>query len=452
MNENETMLSTTGVVKESTIRMMTRLAQEYKAVNLSQGFPNEAPPLLLKLSLAHAVLSGQPLPDEDRSTVNEESLIKSLSDFLLSASTNKDTYASLNQDMRISSLSSSTPTDSLNQYSPPMGRPDLRLSIAEYYQRFYDYRVSPDDITVTLGATEAFASALRTVGRPGDKCVIFQPFHELYPSQCKIFYLEPIFVTLREVDGNCWEYNENELEEAIKGARILILNTPHNPTGKVFTKLELQHIVRLCIKYDVYLMTDEIYEHICFDDHCHYLIPREFPEMIHRTLVCNSIGKSASATGWRLGWCLHPSHLSDSYRGIHDQLAVMSPHPMQYATLSYLKLPTAYFESLATKYQRRIRTLSEALIAAGFRVVDPQGAYYLFVGYTTVPTLSDMTSMEAAIYMLKTVGVACVPGDNFFGHHSKETMNQYLRFAACRSDEDLAEAIERIEQLAEDTL
>jgi aspartate/methionine/tyrosine aminotransferase len=449
MDENGIKSSTTGAVKESTIRMMTRLAQEHKAVNLSQGFPNEAPPLLLKLSLAHAVLSGQPLHHEDPSTVNEEFLIKSLSAMLLSSSFDDDDhhYTPLKGDVITSSLSSTTTTDILNQYSPPMGRPDLRISIAEYYKRFYDYQVSPDDITVTLGATEAFASALRTVGRPGDKCVIFQPFHELYPSQCKIFYLDPIFVTLREQDGNCWKYNERELEEAIEGARILILNTPHNPTGKVFTKLELQHIVRLCVKYDVYLITDEIYEHICFDDYRHYLIPQEFPEMIHRTLVCNSIGKSASATGWRLGWCLHPSHLSDMYRGIHDQLAVMSPHPMQYATLSYLKLPDTYFESLAAKYQRRIRTLSDALVLAGFRVVVPQGAYYLFVGYTTVPALTGMTSMEAAMYMLQSVGVACVPGDNFFGDHSEETMNEYLRFAACRSDEDLTEAIERINKL-----
>lgn len=330
-----------------------------------------------------------------------------------------------------------------------MGRPDLRSSIADYYQRFYQYQVSPDDITVTLGATEAFASALRTVGRPGDKVVILEPFHELYPSQCKIFYLEPIFVTLRQEEGDCccWKYNRQELADAMQNARILILNSPHNPTGKVFSKVELQHIVQLCLQYDVYLITDEIYEHMCFDHHQHYLIPKEFPEMIQRTLVCNSIGKAASATGWRLGWCLHPSHLSDNYRGIHDQLAVMSPHPMQYATLSYLTLPDSYFASLAERYQKRVRLLSDSLLATGFQVIVPQGAYYLFVGYKSVPALSSMTSMDAAMYMLKTIGVACVPGDNFFGNQTEETQNKYLRFAACRSDEDLAEAIQRMTKL-----
>jgi aspartate/methionine/tyrosine aminotransferase len=441
-NQNGNTTAPTGAVKESTIRMMTRLAQEYNAVNLSQGFPNEAPPRLLKLSLAHAVLSGQSFHGEDPSTFSEEFLVESLSQLLLSASSDTD------KDIATQNDSMSSTCDVLNQYSPPMGRPDLRSSIALYYQRFYQYTVSPDDITVTLGATEAFASALRTVGRPGDKCVVLEPFHELYPSQCKIFYLEPVFVTLREDEnGTCWKYDPQELEKAMQGARILILNSPHNPTGKVFSREELQHIVQLCIQYDVYLITDEIYEHMCFDHHRHYLIPKEFPEMVNRTLVCNSIGKSASATGWRVGWCLHPSHLSDSYRGIHDQLAVMSPHPMQYATLSYLKLPDSYFDSLAGKYQQRIHTLSDALISAGFEVIVPQGAYYLFVGYTTVPALAGMASMEAAMYMLKTVGVACVPGDNFFGNKSEETMNKYLRFAACRSEEDLAEAIRRIQKL-----
>jgi aminotransferase len=364
---------TTGTVKESVIRTMTRLANEYKAVNLSQGFPNEAPPWRLKLALARAVLSGQPIDGEDPSLMNEENLLESLSN-IIESSTN-------------SGLSPSS-DDLLNQYSPPMGRPDLRNAIAEYYQRFYQYQVSPEDITVTLGATEAFASALRTVGRPGYKCVVFEPFHELYPSQCKLWYLDPIFVTLSlEKDGMLWTYDEAELEDAMKDAKILCLNSPHNPTGKVFTRRELEKIVSLCIKYDVSLLTDEIYEHMCFDDHQHFLIPKEFPEMKERTLICNSLGKSASATGWRLGWCLHPPHLREAYRSVHDQLAVMSPHPMQYATLSYLTMPDHYFESLAGKYQQRVEKLSKALSFVGFKVVPPQGTCFrnpTFVMYKSV--------------------------------------------------------------------
>lgn len=339
--------------------------------------------------------------------------------------------------------------DQLNQYSPPMGRPDLREAISDYYQRFYEYEVSPDDITVTLGATEAFASALRTIGRPGDKCVIIEPFHELYPSQCNIFYLEPLYVSLR-VSGDQWIYDATELEEALKQAKILMLNSPHNPTGKVYTRDELRQIVDLCLKHDVYIITDEIYEHMCYDNNSHYLLPKEFPEIANRTLVCNSIGKSASATGgWGLGWCLHPPHVGDTYRGIHDQMAVMSPHPMQYACLTYFTLPDEYFENLAERYKRRVQKLAGALKAVGFRVVFPQGAYYLFVDYREVPTLKHMSSMEAAMHLMKCVGVACVPGDTFYGSNDKLTDagNYHLRFAACRSDSDLEEAATRLQTL-----
>ncbi|KAL3914868.1 MAG: hypothetical protein SGILL_005911 [Bacillariaceae sp.] len=431
---------TQNKVKESVIRMFSRLAHEHGAVNLSQGFPNEAPPLRLKLAMAYAVLTGQPV-EGDPATIDEKLLLKSLSDLLSSAS------ASVEEEQDPTDDIFGDTADVLNQYSPPMGRPDLRQAIAEYYDRFYEYKnVSSEDITITLGATEAFASALRTVGKPNDKCVIFEPFHELYPNQCKLFYLEPVFVTLWQRD-TCWKYDEQELEEAMKDASILVLNSPHNPTGKVFTRDELTFIVGLCQKYDVYLITDEIYEHMCFDNHQHFLIPKEFPEMKDRTLVCNSLGKSASATGWRLGWCLHPPHLTNTYRGIHDQLAVMSPHPVQYATLSYLRLPNEYFDNLASKYQKRVRKLAHALVCAGFTVLFPEGAYYLLVDYTSVPWLVGMSSMKAAMRLME-LGIGCVPGDTFFGKKLVETSNKYLRFAACRSDQDLDEAIELLEKLS----
>ncbi len=295
---------------------MTRLAHQYNAVNLSQGFPNESPPLKVRLALAHAVLSGRTSEIDD-----ENYLIESMIDFL--------------RDSLKSDGSSETSTDELNQYSPPMGRPDARKAVSDYYHRLYDYDVEEDHITLTLGATEAVATALRTVGKPGDKVVIFEPFHELYPSQCNIFHLGPVFVTLKpNYDTGTWNYDEEELKDAITGARALILNTPHNPTGKIFRHGDLKKIVDICIKNDVYIITDEIYEWMCYPDENgnarrHSLIPKEFPEAKDITLVCNSLGKSASATGWRLGWCLHPTHLTDSYRGIHDQLVAMSPHPMQ---------------------------------------------------------------------------------------------------------------------------
>lgn len=186
---------------------------------------------------------------------------------------------------------------------------------------------------------------------------------------------------------------------------------------------------------------------MCYDDNEHFLIPKEFPEIADRTLVCNSLGKSASATGWRLGWCLHPPDVSSTYRGIHDQMVVMSPHPMQYASLAYFSLPDDYFQGLADRYKQRVEKLGRALKTAGFGIVFPQGAYYLFADYTKVKVLSDMTCMEAAMYLLKSIGVACVPGDNFYGKKTRKTAVGYLRFAACRTDEDLEEAARRLQDL-----
>jgi aspartate/methionine/tyrosine aminotransferase len=472
---NDNMNNDHQPVQESTIRLMTRLAIQYDAVNLSQGFPNEPPPSILRLKCALAILQGQPpsVATED-AAMTEEQLEESIIHLLSSRRKQENGDSNDTDDDHL---------DHLNQYSPPMGRPDLRASIATYYRRFYDYDVSPDDITVTLGATEAFASALRATCRPGDKVVIIEPFHELYPSQAKIFYLEPVFVPLRpkstasmsssessfsrtsSSSSKQWHFDAQELDKAMTGARALLLNTPHNPTGKVFTREELKDIVDLCLKHDVYLITDEIYEHILWqnlndaaknddDDDGdsttttvrHWLIPKEFPDIRDKTLVCNSLGKSASATGWRVGWCLHPRHLSESYRGIHDQLAVMAPHPQQYATISYLTLPDEYFTSLANKYRSRVQRLAETLKHLGFDVVDPQGAYYLFVNYQNVQQLSTMTSMEAAMFLLRDVGVACVPGDNFYGSPSDDTNNCYLRFAACRSDGELDKAIKKLKQ------
>ena len=429
-----------GAVKESVIRKMTRLAQEHGAVNLSQGFPNEAPPYNVRLALAHAVLTGRPqeeIPD-GKDDKRSNSLLRSLSSISDTSSVdNIPIHPTSNGD------------DVLNQYSPPFGRGDVLSAIAAYYKRFYDFDVLEDNITVTLGATEALASALRSLGKPGDKAVVFEPFHELYPSQCKLFYLECDFVTLKANPNNqTWNFDPVELENALKDAKILLLNTPHNPTGKIFTRQELKLIVDLCLKYQVYIVTDEIYEHMCYsDDNDHILIPQAFPEIRDQCLVCNSLGKSASATGWRLGWCIHPAHISSTYRGIHDQLAVMSPHPMQYATLTYLSLPDEYFKSeLKTRYKSRVETLAATLKELGFGVLLPEGAYYLFVNYRIIPALSSLEPMEAALYMLKEIGVACVPGDNFYGKAIQEQGSQYLRFAACRSESDIQEACERLKQ------
>ena len=424
------------------VHQMTRLALKHNAVNLSQGFPNEPPPAKMRLALAQAALSGKVWSDDEAlrlSNTDEKDLTDSIISYLTKTPNTVTPMDAI--------------TDELNQYSPPMGRVDSRISVSSYYERLYGYNISEDNITLTLGATEAVATALRTIGSPGDKIVIFEPFHELYPSQCSIFYLDPVYVTLHSsVEDGTWNYDYEALKNAITDnkTKALILNTPHNPTGKVFSYSEIKEIVDLCIENDVYIITDEIYEHMTYHDKKnnhqfkHIFIPEAFPDAVDRTLVCNSLGKSASATGWRLGWCLHPPHLSDLYRGVHDQLVAMSPHPQQFASLAFFTLPDAYFKNeLHTRYQMRLSILTEALKQVGFGVVPPEGAYYLFVDYRGVEQLSYLSPMDAAMYLMKEVGVAVVPGDNFYG--KSQDGQHFLRFAACRSMSDITAAILKLQ-------
>lgn len=433
--------SSSPQVKESVIRLMTRLAIQHEAVNLSQGFPNEPPPEKLRLALAHAVLSGKVYSDDEASRLSDmpaRELSASIVDLLTTATRSRSSSGD---------ASSVATSDELNQYSPPMGRADVRMAVSAYYQRLYNHDVSPDDITLTLGATEAVATALRTISAPGDKIVIFEPFHELYPSQCNIFYLDPVYVTLHaSVDEEVWNYDYDELKAALSDSKTkaIILNTPHNPTGKIFSYEELSDIVTLCITNNVYIITDEIYEHMTYDPRNeHIVIPKVFPRAANLTLVCNSLGKSASATGWRMGWCLHPSHLSNMYRGVHDQLVAMAPHPQQYASLVYFTLPIEYYTvELRDRYKHRLSCLSDALTDVGFIIVRPQGAYYLFVNYRNVEQLKELCPMDAAMYMMREVGVAVVPGDNFYGK-SQDGLN-YIRFAACRSVSDVTSAISKM--------
>jgi len=387
---------------------MTRLSIQHSAINLSQGFPNEPPTPTVVNALVRAILGGTP----ERAA--------SLTNF--------------SQDTALA------PIDALNQYSPPMGRTELRNAISNQYERIYSWNVNPDEITVTLGATEALASALRTVGRVGDKIAIIEPFHESYPNQCGLFHLEPIYVTLA-LKGGEWTLDWDELEEAMRVARAIVLNSPHNPTGKVFSREELRRVAELAVRHDTFVITDEIYEHMCLSGE-HYVLPKEFPFARHLVFVCNSVGKSASATGWRVGWCVHPKEYTTAYRAVHDQMVVMAPHPMQYATETFLKLPLQYFTEMPKKYARRVEILRNALHEVGFGVGVPEGAYYLFAKYKGVNALRDLGPMEAAMYMIEKVGVACVPGDNFYGMANDG--RDFLRFAACRSIADIEEACARL--------
>ena len=413
-------------VQESTIRLMSRLAIQHGAINLSQGFPNEPPPTEMLRAAAGALLQGASLEEASALAERLEPLL---------------------------AQTEPAQRDLLSQYSFPFGLPLLRQSLQKYYARFYPgiKADAEENITVVLGATEGFACSLRTICSPGDRVVFFEPFHELYPSQCKLWHLVPSAVTLVETEAGEWSFDLVQLEEALRGAKVLLLNTPHNPTGKVFTAAELSTIAGLCIKHDVLCVTDEIYEHIVFDGAAH--VPAAMalqPGMADRTFIVNAISKTARATGWRVGWVITPARYTGALRGVHDQLVLQAPTPLQYGAASMLCMDDAYFASHGPEYMAKRDILLPALRSAGFRVAaKPTGAYYIFADFLHVPSLKGLSPTEAAMKMTREIGVACVPGDNFYLGASRSAPHlgaRYLRFAFVRSTDLLLQAAALLEQ------
>ena len=425
---------------ESVIRRMTRLAVEHDAVNLSQGFTDEPPVFDLVWAAVTAMLGG----DDDqmdrlgRSTLRE--LVPGAEPTALLDRPLKEVLAGLQGR-----------PDRLNQYSFPFGLTELREAIAGYTERLYGWRPDPRvEVTVTLGATEALASVLAGVCTAGDRVIVPQPYHEMYPSQAAIFGLEPEYVTLVEqISAGVWEMDRDEwAAAAARGARALILNTPHNPTGTVFSADDLAWIADLAMRHDLLVITDEIYEHIVFDGHRHESLAA-LPGMRARTIVVNSISKTGNATGGRVGWVIAPAAHTPSIRGFHDTLVIQAPTPLQRAAVALLGLDPSVYDGLRTAYARKRDTLVAALRRAGFGVSPPQGAYYLFARYRGVPAIGGRSPMAAALHLIEAVGVASVPGDNFYtpgtaGH-------QYLRFAFCRSLPTLEEAARRLSTLRPET-
>jgi aspartate/methionine/tyrosine aminotransferase len=423
--------------KESVIRKMTRLAIEHNAVNLSQGITDE--PVVYDLAWAgiSAILGGSDEGAQQLQTLT-------LGDLLSIHKSNIEPH--LNTSLK-NLLSVLQPTrDRYNQYSFPFGLPELRTAIADYTNRFYNFRPDPDtQITVTSGSTEALSSTLRAMCNPGDGLIIFQPFHEMYPNQANIFGLKPIYVTLNEnPETQQWELNEDELTNAAKNARAIILNTPHNPTGKVFTETELTFIANLCNQHNLYLITDEIYEHILYNDHIH-ICPATINGMAERTFVINSISKTANASGWRIGWIISPPQYTPQIRAIHDTLVVQAPTPLQKGAEHLLTMPDAFYKNIHVLFQQKRDLLVDALRKIGFQITPPNGAYYLFANYRSVPKLSKMNPTDAAMYLIEKLGVACVPGDNFYQQGNNG--DNYLRFSFCRHLDTLTEAANRLQAL-----
>ena len=420
---------------ESVIRRMTRLAAEHDAVNLSQGFTDEPPVFDLVWAAVAAMLGG----NDDQMRQLSESTLRELVP-------GAESETLLDRPLKEVLARVQGSPDRLNQYSFPFGLSELRGAIADYTERLYGWRPDPHtEVTVTLGATEALASVLAGVCAAGDRVIVPQPYHEMYPSQAAILGLEPTYVTLVErAGGGGWELDRDEWEAAARGARALILNTPHNPTGKVFSADDLAWVGDLALRHDLLVITDEIYEHVVFDGHRHESLAA-VPGMRARTIVVNSISKTGNATGWRVGWVIASSDHTPSIRGFHDTMVIQAPTPLQRAAVALLGLESGAYGVLCAAYTRKRDTLVAALRRVGFGVNPPQGAYYLFARYRGVPTLCGRSPRAAALHLIEEVGVASVPGDNFYATGSGG--DQYLRFAFCRSLPTLAEAATRLSTL-----
>ena len=423
-------------VNETLIRRMTRLAVEHGAVNLSQGFTDEAPVYDLVWSGIAAMLGG---------TEARRREVESMTVSDLLAARGAADGGALDLTLKELLAGARNPRDQFNQYSFPFGLPELRRAIADYTARLYGRRPDPEDeITVVLGASEGMAAAFCALFEPGDGVVVMQPCHELYPSQAAIFGLVPRFVTLREDRGaGTWRLDRDEVRAAAAdpSVRAFVVNTPQNPTGKVLDRDELSFIAELCRTHDLLAITDEIYEHIVFDGHRHLFLPG-FEGMAERTVVVNSISKTGRATGWRIGWVLTPPRYTARLRAVHDNLVVQAPTPLQKGAVALLDLDRTFFDGIADGYRRKRDLLVDGLREVGFAVTPPEGAYYLFADYRTVPALAELSPTEAAMHLVERVGVATVPGDNFYA--TGDDGSRYLRFAFCRATETLEAAVERL--------
>ncbi|MGO9450319.1 MAG: pyridoxal phosphate-dependent aminotransferase [Candidatus Binataceae bacterium] len=373
---------------ESVIREMTRRALKCGAVNLAQGFPDFAAPSELKEAAKRAI-------DEE-----------------------------------------------YNQYSITHGSPNFRNAIADKVRSFNGIACDPDlNVTVTCGATEAMVATMLAVINPGDEVVIFEPFYENYGPDVILAGATPKYVALRDPD---FSIDRVELEAAFSPrTKAVVINTPHNPSGKVFTRTELEIIAALCKRHDTLAITDEIYEHIIYGGARHVSIAT-LPGMADRTVTISGLSKTYSITGWRLAYAVASERLTSAIRKVHDFLTVGAPHPLQEAGAVALRLPESFYAGLAAMYERKRANLYAALSEAGLKCSSPAGAYYIM---TDIAHLGFSDDFAAAEFMLNEVGVAPVPGSSFYSR--PELGRTKLRFTFSKSDETLAKAAERMRKLPE---
>lgn len=374
----------TASFTDSVIRRMTRVCLKYDAINLSQGFPDFDPPAELTKRLSEVALSGP------------------------------------------------------HQYAVTWGAQNVREALAAKIKHFSGQAVDPNsELVITCGSTEAMMASVLATVNPGEKVAIFSPFYENYGADSILCDAQPVYVPLKPPS---FTFDPAELEQAFaQGAKALILCNPSNPCGKVFTREELETISDIIKRYDAFVITDEVYEHLIFKPHTHTYLAT-LPGMKERTLVCNSFSKTYSITGWRLGYVQGPAHIIEAVRKVHDFLTVGAAAPLQEALIAGLTLPDSYYEQLQETYAKKRELFCSGLDEIGLEYYRPQGAYYVLVDIGSFGYDSDVQFCED---LARKVGVGAVPGSSFF----KEKVNNYIRFHFAKKEETLTAALERLKNI-----
>ena len=373
-------------LSDSVIRRMTRISMECGAINLSQGFPDFDPPKFIMERLAEVATAGP------------------------------------------------------HQYSPTWGAYNYRAAVAKKVGTFMGIELDPDkNVIGTIGSTEAMMATMMAISNPGDKIVIFSPYFENYAAQSLFNSIEPIFVPLNPPS---FTFDADRLEEAFKDpkTKAMLLCNPSNPSGRVFSRDELQTIADLAIKYDVIVITDEVYEHIIFEPHKHTYIA-SLPGMWERTICCSSLSKTYSITGWRLGYIVACEELMERCKKIHDFLTVCAPSPLQEAVIAGLEAPMSYYKELQDHYTHMRDIFVGGLKDLGWQFSEPEGSYFMMVDISEFQ--KGRTDIEFCEELAYKVGVAAVPGSSFF----KEDVNHLARFHFAKKDETLYEALERLKKV-----
>ncbi|MCD7753252.1 MAG: pyridoxal phosphate-dependent aminotransferase [Clostridiales bacterium] len=381
-----------GTFTDSVIRRMTRISNRYGAINLSQGFPDSDPPRPIMDALAKAAYEGP------------------------------------------------------HQYSITYGAQNFRQALAEKQGRAIGRAIDPEtEIVVTCGSTEAMMCAMMTVCNPGDKVMVFSPFYENYGADAILSGAEPIYIPLVPPE---YDFDSTLIEDGFRqGAKAIVVCNPSNPCGKVFTREELLTIGRLAVQYDAYVITDEVYEHMVYAPY-HHTCMAALPGMFDHTITCNSLSKTYSITGWRLGYLIGPAEVVENAKKVHDFLTVGAAAPLQEAATVGLRFDQSYYDDLRETYTRKRDYFLAGLDRAGLKHNVPQGTYFVMVDiqeFLDMPMFAGFTDLQFCEWMIEHVGVAAVPGSSFF----REPVNHYIRFHFAREEAVLEEAIRRLCRMKE---